>query len=219
MCHCHIHVTTKRRPFPVGHVRPSLESLLCCPVVEAHLVRASSNSAYKVKINKDHLHQALGSCGPGFHHKVRLWKSNARHLFSQPVLHTPVPSSSPIINLSITTWNCRGFKNSEPYLRCLSDSADIILLQEHWLWPSELQKLSSVIHHFKAYGLSDYRLSDTSTLNRGCGGVAFLWNRSLTLTPVTLKYNSDCFCGIELSLTTSSYPNKVVIFNVYAPSS
>ena len=86
--------------------------------------------------------------------------------------------------LHISTWNCRGLNCSEAYLK---HQSDIILLQEHWLWPFELQKLSSVINSFSAFGVSDLRLCESSTLRRGCGGVATLRRKSLSVTPVTLS--------------------------------
>ena len=63
---------------------------------------------------------------------------------------------------------------SEPYLKYLANHSDIILLREHWLWPFELQKLSSVIDVYFSFGVNDSRLGDTSTLHRRCGGVAIL---------------------------------------------
>ena len=55
VCHCHVYVVTRENPFPSTHVKASLESRLRCPVMEAYLIRASNNSAYKVKISKEHL--------------------------------------------------------------------------------------------------------------------------------------------------------------------
>ena len=102
-------------------------------------------------------------------------------------------------------------------MKHLSNQSDIILLQEHWLWPFELQKLSSVIDSFSAFGVSDSRLCESSTLHRGCGGVAILWRKSLSVTPVTLSV-SDRICATELPLM-NGHVKRVVVFNVYAPSS
>ena len=43
--------------------------------------------------------------------------------------------------LSIVSFNCHGYNNGLSYLPVLLDSSDIVLLQEHWLSDSELDKL------------------------------------------------------------------------------
>ena len=80
-----------------------------------------------------------------------------------------------------------------------------------------MQKLSSVLGGYSAYGISDKRLHTTSRLHRGCGGVAVLWKKSLSVTPITLSANSDCICAVEVPLI-NCHVTKLVIFNVYAPS-
>ena len=196
--HCHVHVATKERPYPAGYVKPSLEKLLTCPVVEAYLVRTSNSSAYKVKINKDHLQRALSSCSANnVHHKVRLWKSSTSHLSAHPSPTKMGAASEVHPELHISTWNCRGFNCSEAYLRHLSNQSDIILLQEHWLWPFEVQKLSSTIDSFPAFGVSDSRLCESSTLRRGCGGVAILWRNHSVLLQLHLVSVATAF--VQLS--------------------
>ena len=71
-------------------------------------------------------------------------------------------------SIAMATWNCRGMGTSEPYLKVLSRTADVILIQEHWLWPYELHKLSSYLSEFVALGKADHRLTEVSDLNRGC---------------------------------------------------
>ena len=74
--------------------------------------------------------------------------------------------------------------------------SNIILLQEHWLWPFEMQKLPSAIDGSSAFEVSDSRLCDTSTLHWGC--------RTLSVTPVTLTVSSDHICATELPLTNAT---------------
>ena len=57
-------------------------------------------------------------------------------------------------SLSLCSYNYRSIKNSQPAVASLCDSHDIVLLQEHWLLPSELDLLQSIHHDFYAYGLS-----------------------------------------------------------------
>ena len=120
--------------------------------------------------------------------------------------------------VKITTWNCRGLGNSEPYLRHLSNSSQVILLQEHWLWPFELQKLSSVLPEFSATGKADSRLTEHYNVTRGCGGVAILWNKSIDISPLTV-YTNNRICGVEIQLPENDNINKIIIYNIYCPSS
>ena len=92
----------------------------------------------------------------------------------------------------------------------------IILLQEHWLWPFELHKLSSIIDGFCAIGVSDSTLHETSDLHRGCCAVAFLWRKSLPITRVTLNVRSNRLCATELPLTSGSI-EWAIIFNIICP--
>ena len=86
--------------------------------------------------------------------------------------------------IKITTWNCRGLSTTGPYLEELAKVSDIIVLEEHWLWPYSLHKLDSLLDGFSAFGCSDKRLAEGSSLslNRGCGGVAILWRKHLLAT-------------------------------------
>ena len=79
--------------------------------------------------------------------------------------------------IQIATWNCRGLHNSFPYIKHLiSKGTDILILQEHWLWPFELDQLESIDPNYTYTCVCDNRLSPTSTLRRGCGGCAILYS-------------------------------------------
>ena len=65
-------------------------------------------------------------------------------------------------------------KKREPNIHQLADSgSDIIAVSEHWLWPFEVDCLCSVHPAFSAEVKTDERLTENSTLRRGCGGVGF----------------------------------------------
>ena len=46
------------------------------------------------------------------------------------------PTTLPTNVLRICAWNCRGIDSGRAYLLSLLDESDIIVLTEHWLWPS-----------------------------------------------------------------------------------
>ena len=98
-----------------------------------------------------------------------------------------------------------------PYLQVLAETSDIISISEHWLWPFELHTLDKIFPGYSAHGCSDKRLSESSTLVRGYGGVAVLWKSSLRVTAV----KSDRCVAIQVCLTNCS----LSIINVYLPTS
>ena len=62
---------------------------------------------------------------------------------------------------------------------------DVIILQEHWLWPFKLPLLGA-IHPFTA--VLDDCLNPESDLRQGCGGVAIIWNKSLRGSPILILH-------------------------------
>ena len=104
-----------------------------------------------------------------------------------------------------------------PYLNVLSRSADIILIQEHWLWPYELHKLSSYLPEYTSSGRADHRLTESSGLSRGCGGVGILWKKSLNVGVSRKISASDRICTVDISLSCQS-PDTLTLVNIYCPS-
>ena len=173
----------------------AISTLLNCPILSLSKV----NRVFKVKIPEACLRKALSSAHPGSH-SVFLWKNKCT-----PDLPNPPPDSQKTLcpemshKMSLLTFNCRGFKSSVDYLRHLTNSdIDVIVLQEHWLWPFEVDVLSSVNPDFAFTAVTDNRLNDTSDLVRGCGGVAILWRKSLNASPLLL--HSDRMCGLSIDL-------------------
>ena len=67
---------------------------------------------------------------------VYVWKNRASRPPTSYSTSPPTLQSSDSIR--IATWNCRGLHNSIPYIRHLiAKGIDILVLQEHWLWPFE----------------------------------------------------------------------------------
>ena len=89
------------------------------------------------------------------------------------------------------------------------------MLQEHWLWPFELDQLGSIDPDFAYTAVCDNRLSPSSTLTRGCGGCSILWHKSISAVPLS-NLESDRICGIQLPIEGSQL---LTIVGVYMPSS
>ena len=124
-------------------------------------------------------------------------------------------STTSPFQFNIVTWNCRGFNNSVPYLNFLLNlNNSIVVLQEHWLWPFELEKLQTVSEKIDYHAVSDPRLNETSELTRGCGGVAILWNKDLHVEKIPYPGNGK-LCCTKVQLVDDTYLN---IIGVYLPS-
>ena len=89
------------------------------------------------------------------------------------------------------------------------------MLQEHWLWPFELDQLGSIDPNFAYTAVCDNHLSPSSTLARGCGGCSILWQKSISTIPIS-NLDSDRICGIQLPIEGLQLPT---IIDVYMPSS
>ena len=130
----------------------------------------------------------------------------------------PNLSDTKLQKLCITSWNCRGIMTASPYLyQLIEEGSDIIAVSEHWLWPYQLCHLNNIHPDFVGFGFSDNRLHEESPLSRGCGGVGFIWRRSLNITPIH-SVISDRFCVIQLELSQCK-PCLLSIISVYLPSS
>ena len=96
--------------------------------------------------------------------------------------------------------------NSIPYIKHLiSKGTDILVLQEHWLWPFELDQLESIDPNYTHTAVCDNRLSPMSTLRRGCGGCAILWKKTIPANLVSIdpNYTHTAVCDNRLSPTST----------------
>ena len=156
------------------------------------------------------------SC-PSFH-IVQIWKNKQyRPSFPHSIRDSePFATVSSVVqNLSIKTWNCRGLSNSIPYIRQLLFDCDILVLQEHWLWPFQEDLLKDISQEFRFCSVFDSRLNPESQLRKGCGGVCILWKKGLSTSPLS-SVTSDRFCGIQVSTPLGI---TISVIGVYMPSS
>ena len=206
---CHIKVYFPSPCTPV--LDPTaVSNLLGCPSL---LVTRISPKSIKVKILKSCLYNALQS-SDSTSHLVYIWKNCVNRPPSNTTM--PPPSHSSSGSIKITTWNCRGLLNSIPYIQHLiSTGTDILVLQEHWLWPYELSELQSINPNYTYTAVSDSRLTPTSTLTRGCGGCAIIWKKTIPAV-VMSNLESDRSCGIKVPIKDT---HTLTILGVYVPSS
>ena len=148
---------------------------------------------------------------------MQLW---FKSIFKDPPNQPTSTIDSNTKHVKIATCNCRDLHNNKPYILNLIESGvDIIVLQEHWLWPFELPSLSSIHPQYDFTAVSDKRLHASSNLERGCGGVAIIWNKALTCIAIS-ALDSDRVCGVCLLLpsTRGHSQRSLTILCVYMPS-
>ena len=115
--------------------------------------------------------------------------------------------------LHVISFNCEGVKNILPQIYDLCDAADIILLQETWLFPHELDKLNTVHPSFHGFSLSSMDMGAGLLVGRPRGGVSILWRKSLGHLCKIVQYDDNRILGLSLQIGDAKY----IILNVYLP--
>ena len=76
-----------------------------------------------------------------------------------------------LFNLKVISFNCHGIKSSCNTIQQLTHDHDIIMIQEHWLYPDELSYLSHLSEEFCSYSLSSMSIEDKLIRGRPYGGL------------------------------------------------
>ena len=212
-----------------------LNTTLNCPTIYHSIIRNASMVSLRVRILTCHLHSALTSTDTHLE-TVSLWRpshatttsSSATNVDDAAALNPSAtaqsypPSASvqshSLTTLNMVTWNCRGLQSGEPYIYQLAESGcDIIAVSEHWLWPYEADRLSKIHPAFTAEVKTDERLTENSSLRKGCGGVGLIWKKEIDATPIS-SISSDRICGIRIKSSCPSV-DDITIIAVYLPCS
>ena len=122
-----------------------------------------------------------------------------------------------ITELRISQWNlnCK-YNSAAPYLHHLMSVSDVLVLNEHGLFPCELDKLNTFNPEFSGIYTSSKELNDVLLgQRRGFGGCAILWRNSLSnvIRPLPIT-DSDRVCAIEIN---PRFYNKMFLVAVYMP--
>ena len=152
------------------------------------------------------------------HQKLDMMTLPTQSQYDSPVPSQVLPSDSSQNTslLTITTFNCRGLSSALPYiLHLIENGSDVIALPEHWLWPFNIGALSKIHPDYEGFGSCDERLTESCTLNKGCGGIGIIWRKSLHAVPLP-QLASNRHCAIQLHLNNSTC---LTVMAVYLPSS
>src|SRR5207244_2043725 len=126
---------------------------------------------------------------------------------------TSVHSSDIHNGIRLCSFNCRSVKNCIPVIRELCDNHDILLLQEHWLLPNELNLLGAIHPQFLSIGLSAVDISNNILLGRPFGGTAILFRNDVLCNYSSVDSDDSRITGLEYR----SMMGSVLLLNVYMP--
>ena len=82
-------------------------------------------------------------------------------------------------NPKVSTFNVNGVKTSSTTIQEMCKHFDIIMIQEHWLYPDELSYLSMLSNDFNGFGLSPMPVGEKLLSGRPYGGVGIMWHKKL----------------------------------------
>ena len=99
------------------------------------------------------------------------------------------------------------------YIKHLLTKVDILVLNVHWLWPFELDTLSSISDEFTYTAVSDKMLTPESEATHGCGGVAIMYKKSVNAVPLTSLSNYR-MCCIRLNLLADKCDDSLTIIDI-----
>ena len=105
-------------------------------------------------------------------------------------------------SLKVTSFNIYGIKSSVGTLQRLAEDYDIILLQEHWLYPDELPYVSNICNDFCSFSLSPMSIEDKLIQGRPHGGVSIMWKKSFSQHTKIIQYDDNRIIGLEFKTNT-----------------
>ena len=115
-------------------------------------------------------------------------------------------------NLKFASFNCRGFKSSEDYISHLFNDVDVLVIQEHWLLPTEFGLFSSISEDVQYCSVPPMEM-DQLMPGRPYGGVALLWRKNLQHAIFPIASVFDRMVAVRLKTDRG---NQLVV-SVYMP--
>ena len=120
--------------------------------------------------------------------------------------------------IKIASFNVEGITNNNMYAQEIFKNADIVLIQEHWLFKFEQNRINSLIgtHSGDIISVDEFDNISMHGLPRGWGGVALTWIPSLhpvMKNGITFENNRIISKKMIINENTT-----ILLVNVYLPS-
>ena len=114
--------------------------------------------------------------------------------------------------LKIVSFNCGGVANILPVISDLCDQNDVIVLQETWLTPLNIDLFVGLHDEFDCHSITSVDFSQP-LIGRPHGGLTFLWRKSISPNCKIFTFDDQRILGLRLSGSN----RELFILNVYLP--
>jgi hypothetical protein len=72
-----------------------------------------------------------------------------------------------------------GFAQGVEYIRNNIDEYDVLCIQEHWLYPSNLHLFNSLCNNYECHAVSSMQNDNVIRVGRPFGGLAVMWKKAI----------------------------------------
>lgn len=128
---------------------------------------------------------------------------------------TVIRMLSKLSSLNVITFNCYGLvPNSIDYVAELCGSAQIIALQETWLYEWNLTVPANINKDFHAFSITSVDTTREILTGRPHGGLSFMWRKDVSENVKMRSYDYDRIIGLSVAVGGSS----ILFLNVYFPT-
>ena len=116
-------------------------------------------------------------------------------------------------NLKIASYNCNGFgADRVKYINKLASENTFLLLQEHWLLKTQLDKIESEVNNVSSHSVSGVQCNELF-VGRPYGGCAILWQKDFRARITPVQFHSSRLCGVTFTINNIT----ILLCNVYMP--
>ena len=106
--------------------------------------------------------------------------------------------------ISIASYNSNGSSADRiSYINRIRDKFDILLLQEHWLYNSQISQLENQLD-LQVHGISSMNECEL-TSGRPHGGCAIMWKKDLQYIISPAQFNTNRMCGVTVNINNVMY--------------
>ncbi|CAH0729092.1 unnamed protein product, partial [Brenthis ino] len=118
-------------------------------------------------------------------------------------------------DIIIASFNCRSIKRSLEHVRSLCKISDILVLQETWLLPHDIDFIHRVDEDFGCFAKSSVDTSTGIMRGRPYGGLALFWRKSIFLKATIIECSNNRLAAMRLDFGDN---RQLLIINVYMPT-
>ena len=119
------------------------------------------------------------------------------------------------MSITVTSFNCKGFKErNDDFIKLIFDKSVILLLQETWLYTFEHEKIGQIMGNDALYfAKSAMQDTDIGRLGRPFGGCAVVCRSHINMSITPLETQSNRLCAVHLKNSI----NSIILISVYMP--